>query len=323
MLPVIIIVLAVRIFLPNITTLEKAVQVMQDMSPLLAGLAVIAQVCSYLGSGYLLRTIARLGHGRLSILRGALITLTAASIGLVAGGWISIAAATYYWVGKTEGNAEAATLAGVLPTLYDNGVLVAVSMAGLTHLLVYHELSEPQALSYGLFLGILVLGMLLIVLGMQRQKIVEGLLIRISRFFSGLTRRPFDEEKIRTRITGFFSSTEYLRNGRWRQPIIGSGLNIGFDMITLYLLFLAAGHPASLGVLMAGYSLAFLFSRGIFAVPGGIGLIESGMIAIYANLGIPGPICVVVILSYRLLSFYLPSIMGFLAMLILKKLSFQ
>lgn len=319
LLPVMIIALAIHTFLPKITTFEKAVQVMRDMSPVLVCLAVVAQSCSYWGSGYLLRSIAKLGQGRLPILRGTLITLTAASIGLVAGGWISTAAAMYYWVGKYEGNHEAASLASILPMIYDNGILVAVSMAGLSHLLIYHELSEAQVLSYSIFLVILMIGMLLMVFGLYRQKAIEGLLIRLLRFISRMTRRSFDEDKIRRSTESFYSSVSRLDHGGWRQPIIGSVLNVGFDMMTLYLLFLAAGHPVSLGVVMAGYSLAFLLSRGIFVVPGGIGLIESGMIAIFANLGIPGPVCVVVILSYRLLSFYLPSIIGFLAMLYLQR----
>ena len=60
----------------------------RSMSAGLVGLAVVAQVCSYLGSGYLLQVIVDLDQARLSIVRGALITLAAASIGLVVGGWV-------------------------------------------------------------------------------------------------------------------------------------------------------------------------------------------------------------------------------------------
>ncbi len=88
-------------------------------------------------------------------------------------------------------------------------------------------------------------------------------------------------------------------------------MNIGFDMLTLYLLFIAAGHTATPGVLMAGYGLAFLLGKVAFIVPGGVGVIESGMAAIFSNLGIPGSISVVVILSYRLFSFWIPSLLGF------------
>jgi uncharacterized membrane protein YbhN (UPF0104 family) len=43
------------------------------------------------------------------------------------------------------------------------------------------------------------------------------------------------------------------------------------------------------------------------------------MVAIYTSLGIPGTISVVVILSYRLISFWIPSLLGFAVAAYLQK----
>ena len=43
------------------------------------------------------------------------------------------------------------------------------------------------------------------------------------------------------------------------------------------------------------------------------------MVAIYTSLGVPGAISVVVILSYRLLSFWIPSLLGFAVAVYLQK----
>src|SRR5512138_2002472 len=94
LLPLIILGLAVHLLLPQIASLKDSINVLRSMSWWLVDLAVIAQVCSYLGSGYLLKAIVDLGKPKLSIIRGVLITLASASIGLVAGGWVGAAAAT-------------------------------------------------------------------------------------------------------------------------------------------------------------------------------------------------------------------------------------
>jgi uncharacterized protein (TIRG00374 family) len=69
----------------------------------------------------------------------------------------------------------------------------------------------------------------------------------------------------------------------------------------------------------AGYGVSILLQRGVFIIPGGIGVIESGMVAIYTSLGIPGAISVVLILSYRLISFWIPILLGFALAVYLQK----
>ena len=43
---------------------------------------------------------------------------------------------------------------------------------------------------------------------------------------------------------------------------------------------------------------------------GGVGVVETTMAALYGALGIPAPIAVVVVLVYRLISFWLPTLAG-------------
>jgi hypothetical protein len=73
-------------------------------------------------------------------------------------------------------------------------------------------------------------------------------------------------------------------------------------MLTLYFLFFAAEHMIHPGVLVAGYGLAFLPGKVAFVSPGRVGIIESGMAAVYSSLGVPKYISVVVILRYHLFS---------------------
>lgn len=311
LLPLIILGLAVHLLLPQITSLENSIQVLRSMSLWIVSLAIAAQIFSYLGSGYLLKVIVNLGQPRLSILRGVLITLASTSIGLVAGGWLSAAAATYHWVEKSEDSSEEAALAGVLPLIINNAWLMIVTIIGLVYLLINHRLSRLQVISYSLFLIVLGLIMIAILYSVQHRALVERVVLGIAERLTHLMRRAYDPVAIQEPIDNIFMGLERLRDRGWIRPAMGSGLNIVFDMLTLYFLFVAAGHAASLGVLMAGYGLAYLLGKVAFLFPGGVGVIESGMTAIYTNLGMPGSVCVVVILGYRLFSFWIPSLLGF------------
>ena len=101
-----------------------------------------------------------------------------------------------------------------------------------------------------------------------------------------------------------------MYTGDWHGPAVSSLLNTIFDMLTLFFLFIAAGHTVSFGVLLTGYGLPLLLGKVSF-LPGGVGIVESTMAVLYNGLGVPNEILVVVILSYRIFSFWVPTLLGF------------
>jgi uncharacterized protein (TIRG00374 family) len=110
-----------------------------------------------------------------------------------------------------------------------------------------------------------------------------------------------------------------LIQGGWKGPFLGSSINIVFDVLTVYFVFLAAGKALSPIVLIAGYGLPWLFGRMAFIFPGGVGVIESTMVALYSSLGIENSLVTVVVLTYRVISFWLPSILGFMVLPIMNR----
>ena len=80
-------------------------------------------------------------------------------------------------------------------------------------------------------------------------------------------------------------------------------------MVTSAFLFLSAGHSISLLVLVAGYGVPQLLGK-LTVILGGIGVVETTMVGLYSALGVPISIAVVVVLVYRLFSFWLPTIVG-------------
>jgi uncharacterized protein (TIRG00374 family) len=303
--------LAVHLILPQITSLEHSLKVIESMLPWAVGLALLAQVLSYVGSGYLLRAISSLVGQQLSVVRGVLISMAASSIGLVAGGAVGSTAATYRWVRGSGVSAQGAGLAGGVPPLLNNGLLVLIAIVGLLHLLVVHELSTLQAVGFGLIL--LILGLVVggILWSTRHRPQLTRLAGWVAAGWAGLRRQPYDAAKTEASIERLFSTWDVLRSGDWRRPVLGAALNVTFDMLTLYCIFIAAGHAVSPGILLAGYGLPLLLGKVSF-LPGGVGIVEGTMAALYDGLGVPDAVTVVVILTYRVISFWLPSLLGFL-----------
>jgi glycosyltransferase 2 family protein len=66
---------AVHLILPQITAMKNSWQVLTSMTLWAVGMAFIAQILSYLGSGYLLQSILALGHQKVSLWLSTLIVL--------------------------------------------------------------------------------------------------------------------------------------------------------------------------------------------------------------------------------------------------------
>lgn len=305
--------IAVYLLIPQITSLQNSWSVVQGMIWWAVALAVTSQAFSYLGSGFMLHAILEINQQKLYVWKGTLITMASVSIGLVAGGWVGGAAATYGWVRRESHDGNTAVLAGTLPALLNNGVLVGVALIGTLYLLLVHDLSQAQLIEFSAILLVLGLMTALIIIALRFPETATRFILWLSRHWATLRRKPFTPENIVSTVREFVAAWSSMRKGKWFYPMLGAIANIGFDMLTLYFMFIAAGNTVSFGVLFAGYGLPLILGKMAFLFPGGVGVIEGSMVALYASLNVPEAVCVVVILGYRLFSFWLPIVLGFAA----------
>jgi len=317
-LPWIFIIIVAMILLTKIATIEKAAEVIRALPIWMLCLAALSQVISYMGSGYQINVIVSNGLKRISTVRGALITIAGETVGL-AGGMAGSVAATYLWVAKDKEMADEGVLSGVMPIIYNSVVLIAFSIIGMAYLLVNHALSLIQIFFYGLTLAILLLGILVILYGLFRKQKIEWLVLKVTQLNNRYRKSKMDFVQIKKRLDHFYDSLGLIKRKGWAKIGIGTIINVGFDIVTIYIFFAASGYNISPGILVAGYCLSFLLGRTIFFIPGGSGIVEGGMVAIFINLGVPGYISVVAALGYRFLSFWLPSLIGVLIMFYLQR----
>ncbi len=302
--------LAVHLLLPQITELEHSVNVIKGMALWAVGLALLSQVLSYMGLGYLLKSAAGIVRDRLPLFHAVIISIAASDISLVAGGAVGNVAGVYRWTHGSGISKEGALLAGSLPTLFNDLFLAFIAVAGFIQLLVAHDLTTFQIVAFALILLVLVGIIGGLAWGMRHRAALTSLMARLRAWWSGLRGKPYNPEQTQETMERLYATWDALKAGGWRGPLLGAVLNTGFDMLTLYFIFVAAGHAVSPGVLLAGYGLPLLLGKAGF-LPGGVGIVEGTMAALYDGLGVPDPVTVVVILAYRGMSFWLPTLVGF------------
>ncbi len=311
--------IAVHFFLPQLTSFENYLTLFRKMTWWAVLLSVISQAMSYLGSGYILHSILASNQQKLSVFRGVLIALASASIGLVAGGWVGAAAATYGWIHRENQNDSLATLAGTLPAMLNNMILTVVAALGVVYLLLIHDLTQVQLMGFGIVLFVICLIILGCISALRYPEKLIRIALIVSRYWAKLSRKSYRPQGLVAGIRQFVLAWHSLGNGNWKKPLFGAAVNIGFDILTLFFMFIAVGYPVNLGVLFAGYGLPFILGKLAFMFPGGVGVMEGGMVAMYKNLQVPTHIGVVVILGYRLLSFWIPSLLGFISIFYLDR----
>ena len=213
-------------------------------------------------------------------------------------------------------------LANVLFTLFNLVWFSLLLVAGLVVLFVRRELALYELASAAVLLG----GTLLLLGGVVLAGAKPGWLERIARFAArlvngvgGLTvKRPLLEPNDLTSWTGELSSAAAaLRRERARllPSLLFTLFSDGLSIVVLYAwlrALLPAGAPLGLGVLVAGYGIGVLFTA-VAVTPQGVGVVEGAMGATLVSLGLPVAEVTLGVLSYRGLSFWLPLLVGGLA----------
>lgn len=314
-------VVAVVVLMPKVSTFKEFESVLLSMPLWLVALAMIAQIGSYIGSGYMLKSIMEELKLQMSVGRGILITMSSASVGMLVGGMVGSAAATYHWASRSDNDSGEAIMAGVLPTLYNTIVLTSITIIGISYLLIMHELSRIQIIGYGTALVLIVAVVFFVIIGLRNHEKLGNLVLRIAAMLNNHRKHKYDLGELESNIMAFNNGIRLLSRRGLIRIGIGSIANILFDMLTLYTFFVASAHRVKPSVLIAGYSLAFLLTRAAFIAPGGVGLTESSMAAVFANLGVQNHVAVIVVIGYRLASFWLPSLLGFAVIPYLNKTS--
>ena len=301
----------IHLLIPQLTSVQNSMYVLRNLKYWALSLAFLCEFLSYVGSAYLLGSIIGLFKDRLSIWKCMIVVLASASFGMVAGGMFGSGAASFQWLRKNNIKPQAAVLASSLPLLLNNLAVLIISLVGVIYLLIMHELTKTQIVSFLVILFLILLVVLLLFFALYKREQSKKILLKIMKKINKIIKRQDNEGKVLTQLDEIYEAWDILLNKGWKKPLIGVVINFCFDIAALYFLFISANHLVTPGVLLIGYGLPLLLGKAAFVIPGGVGIIEGTMVALYDRLGVPDPVTVVVVIAYRLISFWLPSIIGF------------
>lgn len=212
-----------------------------------------------------------------------------------------------------------AALAAALFIEFDYLGFVVVLATGLLILLQRNELTMIELSASAMFLGVaLVLGFL-IYLGTRSADRLQSALVFLARIANRLM-RPFNRKGyVSEERAGQFAhdAADGLRllQTMPNQVILGLTLALGGKILqigVLGLTFLAFKTPASVNTVIAGYSVAQLFTI-ISPTPAGIGVVEGILALSLMSMSIKRGAATVITLAYRAATFWLPLLVGMAA----------
>jgi uncharacterized protein (TIRG00374 family) len=300
--------LLVHFLLPRLDTIQDSLQTMRTMAPWAIGLSLLMEVLSYAANGALLQSVIQLAGEKMSFRRAAAIEIGAGSVALVAAGALGFGAAIYKWSRNRGLSADAAMLASWLPSVFDAAALIIFALIGGIELLFMHRLSRVTVVALSIVVTVLSVAIAGAIVLLARNDWLRAIAEKVARIIKRFRPR-WDETNLIAAVESASETWKNMRSGGWLLPAGCSLLNLTFDLLCLRYAFLAAGQPLHLSLLLAGYGVPLLLGRASF-LPGGIAVVEVAMTALYGGLGVPASVAVVAVLTYRLISFWLPAIIG-------------
>jgi hypothetical protein len=212
-----------------------------------------------------------------------------------------------------------ATVAGALVVLADYTGFSFFLVAGLVVLLRRGNLTAAELTAAAFLLGVVLLLATLVYVGTRSARRLGRALQWIARIGNKivkpvLRREPLSEEHAKQFAV---EAAEGLREVR-RTPgnlwlaLFFSALSKSILLGELSLMFLAFASPISAGTLLAAYALAYLFVI-VSPTPAGVGVVEGVLTLTLTSMFIPIEKAALVALGYRITSFWLPFIAGFIS----------
>lgn len=313
--------LAVHFLLPQIDSFRKSFRVIGRMHTGYVLLAVLTEIASYIGAGYILHSLAAIYKQKFPVWMGFLVIMASASIGMVAGGMFGSIVAISRWTRRQGIDLRTATLAGIIPSFLNTSFVTILAFFSLAHLLATDELSVLELIIFAVTLALLLIVVGLTIWGIKNRERFLNAGHRLTFWIKRRFHRPLDSGLIVERIRRSFAAWDEIRHGQWHLPLLGAVIYIFFDMATLYITFIAAGNPIRVIDMLAGYGLPLLMGKAAFVLPGGLGIIEATMAAIYSGIGVPSTVALAVVLVYRFITFWAPTVLGFIIMVFLYQMA--
>jgi len=277
----------------------------------------LCTVVSYATMARSYEGIARAAGARVSFVEMLRITLVANTVNYIVttGGLSGFAVRVFFFVrlGIRPGTALIVSLA---QTFLTNVVLLFCIVLGFIYLLQTRELGAFAFSSMAILLGVSLLGAGLASSLLLHRQLRRRTLFVIAEWANWFLHRFLPARKpTRVRLWRFQRNLnrgiEFMlaRKREMIAPTIWIVIDWTATLAILYVAFLAVGHPVPIQVVMVGFSIGVTLSM-ISLVPGGLGIMEGSMAAVFTGLSVPLEKALVAVLIFRVAYYVFPTVIA-------------
>ncbi len=217
------------------------------------------------------------------------------------------------------------TVAGVLYVLYDYAAFLCVLALGLIVLFRRNNLNAGELIASAILLLIALAVAALLYLGYKSAERLGRVLVWLSKLVNCIFRPFIHREYLDVKNARFFAlevveGVALLRRKPHQLlwPFLFALNNKALLICVLAFTFLAMGTPFSVGTLVGGFSIGYLFLI-VSPTPSGVGFVETILPVALAGLRVPWAAAVLIMLLYRAVTFWFPLLVGGVAFRLLQK----
>ena len=319
-LTALVLVLAIYLIYSRFAEAQQVVETLQQGRFLWLGLAVLTQLAWLVSLAVNYRFVYRLLGMNSSL--GELLPLVATSnfVNVVAPSAGVGGIAVFISDARRRGLSTArVTVAGALFLLFDYFGFLCVLALGLVVLLRRNRLDAGSLTAAAILLLLAVALAGLLILGARSAEALARVLVRGARFINRLVfrfiRRDYLSEARAVSFAADVAEGLSALRANWRAYLAPASLGLlskGLLIGVLFFTFLALQQPFSLGTLIAGFSISYLFLI-VSPTPAGLGFVEGIMPLTLMALSVPKASAVLITFAYRGITFWLPFGYGFIA----------
>lgn len=217
------------------------------------------------------------------------------------------------------------TVMGVLFALYDYAAFFCVLTLGLAVLIRRNHLTAGEITATGILLLIALAVGSLLLLGYKSTERLGNVLAWMVRLINKVVKPFIHREYLKEENAHGFARDAaegiHLIRGKRKEllwPFLFALNGKALLICVLAFTFLALGTPFSVGTLVGGFSIGYLFLI-VSPTPSGVGVVESILPVAFNSLRVPWAAAVLITLVYRGITFWFPLLVGAIAFRILQQ----
>ncbi len=215
------------------------------------------------------------------------------------------------------------TVVGVLYVLFDYLAFFFVLALGFIVLIRRNNINAGELTAAAVLLAIAAGVSFLLYLGYKSADRLGKVLAWLARLVNRLL-RPFIHREYLQEERAYFFAREIAEgismvSGKRKEmlwPLLFAFNNFALLICVLAFTFLALGTPFTVGTLVGGFAIGYLFLI-VSPTPSGLGVVEGVMTIALNTLRVPFEAAVLITLTYRLVTFWFPLAVGAVAFRVL------